>query len=432
MQPCGGAYNRDGVRVTTLADQVSDNRFGLFGQVTSERLAAPLPRWWVSNAVLARAPIGTPFSTEHAASAGTSIDLSEATTRAIGEGAERYSAMNAQVPLRSVPSNSLQLTPPACDPAEAGASWMWSPTSLESVTVTEMTNLADNATVLVPATMACLNFMPAAAAERPVTLPISTGLAFAPTCTNAIWRALCEVAERDALMRMWWCRTTLPRISFARSNAMPVALRLRLRELERTGRTAHLFSLTDDFPAPGCFCVVEAPTYPFLSCGAAVKDDLGSACSKAIDEAVSLIAIAPHWQREGRQAPVRSDAVTTLEDHALFYAGGEHRAAFDFLLDEAQPTEFDDLTRWTTGVAPPSDRGRLEAVVHQLRDRLGIDMLWMDLTADELAGHGHVVKVVVPQMVPLSPDHNVAYLATDRLASVRPIDGFNHWPHPFA
>jgi ribosomal protein S12 methylthiotransferase accessory factor len=291
-----------------------------------------------------------------------------------------------------------------------------------------MTSVADGRSVLVPATMACLNFMPAAP-ERPVTLPISTGLAFAPTLTAAVWRGLCEVAERDALMRMWWCQNPIPRITCATSKQVPLRLRLRLRELERSGRTTHLFLLTDDFPAPGCFCVVESPSYPRLSCGAAVKDDLASACAKAIDEAVSLSAIAPHWQREGRRPPLAADRVVTLEDHAMFYADGDHGDAFDFLLAGAPAVEFDEAS---TTLCAPSDWDQLTALAASFRHTRGWDILWSDITAEEVRMHGHVVKVVVPQMIPLSPDHNVAYLATSRLARSRPSNGFNRNPHPFA
>ncbi|MFC6706686.1 YcaO-like family protein [Flexivirga alba] len=415
--------------MTRLAEELSDNRFGLFGQVTTERLAAPSPRWWISNAVLARAPVGTAFSAEHAASAGTSIDLSEATTRAIGEGAERYSAMNAQTPLMMIPMSSLRIEAPRCDPSEAGTAWLAPADGTGEVTVTELVTLAEGSTVLVPATMACLNFMPAAP-ERPITLPISTGLAFAPTLTGALWRGLCEVAERDALMRMWWCRTPLPRVTFKTSKRVPITLRLRLRELERSGRSVHLFSLTDDFPAPGCFCVIESPSYPRISCGAAVKDDLASACSKAIDEAVSLLAIAPHWQREGRRSPAAARDVTTLEDHAMFYADGEHRVAFNFLLDDAPAIEFDEVA--TTSWSEPTTWDDLHRLAVSFRDAHHWDVLWMDLTATEVKPYGHVVKVVVPQMIPLSPDHNAAYLGTARITQNRPIGGFNVHPHPFA
>lgn len=426
-----GAHHSDGACVNALARTLSDNRFGLFSRVTSERLASPLPRWWISNAVLARAPLGTPFAVEHAASAGTSIDLTEATGRALGEGAERYSAMNAQVPLRVSPATALQVEPPRCEPSEPGAGLLQAAQDAGSVTVAEMTNAADESTVLVPATMVCLNFMPTAP-ERPVTLPISTGLAFASTITDAVWRGLCEVAERDAIMRLWWCRKPAPRIVTDSSRRLPTALLLRLRELRRAGCVVNLFALTDDFPAPGCFCVLESPIYPQLSCGAAVKDDLGAACTKAIDEAVALLAIAPHWQQQGKPAPLIAAEVTTLEDHALFYATGEHRRAFNFLFDRSPSIGFDELVAERGSATTPTSWEQLKALVQRLHSKFGWDVLWADLTADEVRGNGHVVKVVVPQMVPLSPDHNIAYLATSRLATSRPVDGFNSAPHPFA
>jgi len=50
---------------------------------------------------------------------------------------------------------------------------------------------------------------------------------------------------------------------------------------------------------------------------------------------------------------------------------------------------------------------------------------------------GDVVKVIVPEMVPLSQDHNVRWLASSRLqqkawSNKYAIEDFNIYPHPFA
>ena len=68
---------------------------------------------------------------------------------------------------------------------------------------------------------------------------------------------------------------------------------------------------------------------------------------------------------------------------------------------------------------------------------LGLTVLWHDVTAPELVGIGHVVKVVVPQMVPLSIRHDVRWLGTGALLAAAGLEkpraaDFNPIPHPLA
>jgi hypothetical protein len=68
---------------------------------------------------------------------------------------------------------------------------------------------------------------------------------------------------------------------------------------------------------------------------------------------------------------------------------------------------------------------------------MGLNVLWTDITAPEATGLGHVIKVIVPEMVPLTQDHNVRWLGTPRLLGASGLKqattaAFNPFPHPFA
>jgi len=298
-----------------------------------------------------------------------------------------------------------------------------------------MQQLSNGLEVYVPAGHVHLGFSPSSP-EPMVTLPISTGLAFNSELSRAIWSGLCEVAERDALMLAWWNRRSLPKIELTNTR-LPELLAERLARLHCVGLAAHLFDMTTDFRVPSVLCLVTSDSYPFVVAGTACHADPVLACAKAIDEGASarFVTNGTAWSRD---IPSFTDFswVSHLEDHIMLYASWEGSPAFDFLLHSGSPAlSFDKFVRtdwWPT----PSSQPTLESLAGKL-DELDLTVLWRDVTAPEALGLGHVVKVVVPQMVPLSQSHNARWLATARLLrAARLVDAhasdFNPYPHPFA
>ncbi|MGN6757383.1 MAG: YcaO-like family protein, partial [Thermomicrobiales bacterium] len=82
--------------------------------------------------------------------------------------------------------------------------------------------------------------------------------------------------------------------------------------------------------------------------------------------------------------------------------------------------------------------GDLPALAHfaAARERDGLTVLWADLTLPEAAPFGHVVKVIIPELMPLSEDHAARWLGTPRLLARAGLAAasaahFNPYPHPF-
>lgn len=411
----------------------ADDRFGPLGRLRRLRLGAPDPPWWYCGADLARAPVGNWFSPEPVASAGASLDPDEALWRALGEGVERYCALNAVVSGEPVTLREAGLADrwPVCAPDEP------CPPSLRALPIdTPLTHvsarrLADDREALVPAGIAHLNFQ-SAPTEPPVAVPISTGLAFGRDLPGALWRGLCEVAERDAIAGMWWTGAPLPEIA-ADARHVPDAVAERLELVAAAGLRVRLFDMSTDFRVPAVFCVVTAERYPFLVVGAGCHADPAAACAKALDETVAL-RCALRGRRDG-PAPASPAEVRQLIDHALYYAGQAGHPAFAFLLGRRGPrrsfAEFAGQDWWTA----PADLPALSRFA-AARERDGFTALWLDLTAPEAAGLGRVVKVIVPEMVPLSPDHAIRWLGTPRLLARAGLAEasaarFNPDPHPF-
>jgi hypothetical protein len=76
----------------------------------------------------------------------------------------------------------------------------------------------------------------------------------------------------------------------------------------------------------------------------------------------------------------------------------------------------------------------LRAFAASLRANLDLNILWREVTASEFSEFGTVVKVVIPEMVPLVQAETARWLATPRLHGTLGIKGRlpNSFPHPFA
>jgi ribosomal protein S12 methylthiotransferase accessory factor len=420
--------------------ELVDDKFGPLFRFRLQKLQRPKPEWWLATAYVARYPIAswsTPFP---AAAGGASLDRQEAIARCLGEGAERYAALNSLTTLETrvrASADSLLDRFPKCDADEAAWSSLKGIDPAEHITQTPVKYLATDAIVWAPAGHVHLGFVPSEP-ERPVTLPISTGLAFSPGLPQAIWRGLCEVAERDAIMLSWLSnrpKAVLACAADAADNAMTSEIRYRLEALRAVAITPALFDISIDFRAPVVLCVLQSETSPFLTAGASCHEDPARACCKAIDEAVAVRLAIPQTRSKLRHSD-DFRTIDTLDAHAALHAhwpdspavknfglnAMEHRRLGDFLASSFPPA--------------PNSLAELRDVAERMSGE-GLTVLWADLTTPDLSGLGHVVRVLVPEFMPLSQRYDARWLATPRLhhflreagASLADI---NIYPHPFA
>jgi ribosomal protein S12 methylthiotransferase accessory factor len=411
-----------------------DRRFGIIRSISSVCLVPPEPRWWVYGCELARAPIGTWHSLQDFSAAGCSIDPDQALRSALGEAVERYCGLAELDDLRvqiAPLENELNRKLPLCAADEPCPKPFRRRSRHTRLTTYPMRRLSGRGDVMVPAGWISLGFVPAAD-EPTITLPISTGLAFHHDLRIAIWRGLCEAAERDAVMLMWW--THRPAREVRPDSTMPNGLAERFERLHAARLDVRLFDVTTDFRVPTIFCIVRSERYPYCVVGAACHDEPALACAKAMDEAVS-IRVALRAERWAADVPsfANFDWVQRLEHHMLLYAGWRDSPALDFLVNGRGATcSFREFSAqdWRTLPADMTGLARLGAEL----EAQDLDVLWTDLTTPEAADFGVTVKVFVPQMMPLSIDHRVRWLGTPRLrqAAARTGQSLNPFPHPFA
>lgn len=414
-----------------------DPRLGPLLRSDLIRLGMPEPPWWLCHVGLARTPPGTPFSTDWPTAAGTSIVREEAEQRGLGEALERYSGLTADIGGELLAPRDVRplLQFPRCAADEECPNSCRSFPLDAELTYIPVRRLADGEQVLIPAGYVHVHFWPNSP-EPVVTLPISTGLAFRQSLADALWQGLCEVVERDALMMTWWLRSSVREVTVQVADLAdaPLELTARLSALGRSDLVARFFDITTDFHVPTVFCLLFGPEYPQLTVGAACRADPVRAMCKSVDEAIAG-RVYLHTQPNSDQRHNPAKPPRRLEDHILLYADGGDPAAYEFLTEKSEPIhlrDFVDRDWWSTPA-------RLDDVVALAKRLLGqgLTVLWTDVTAPEVSHLGRVIKVVVPEMVPLSPDHSVRWLATPRLLAAgrlknATVAAFNPYPHPFA
>jgi len=434
---CLSLFKHDPGPLAPVLNEWVDERFGPIRFVMGMSAKAPEPQWWLYDCRLARS-VGEYFSEADIIAMGASTNGSDALRRALGEAVERYNALNsmkfAELFYAPMDGNPIADMLPQCADFEPCSESLKHCPKDVPVGQVKVKRLSDNSELLMPAGFVHLNFA-CAEGEPLLTLPITSGLAFHTDLHTSIWSGLREYAERDAIMTCWWLQKKAPRI-LINENDVPNSLADRLIRLRNAGLQAFLFDVSTDFRVPCVFCVLRSDRAPYVTVGASCHQDIVEACVHALDECACLRIV----QKESGKARIfpsldQFDWVSSLVDRAELFAQWKGSPAFDFLIDGRGPTTTLEEMERQEWWHPPNNMEQLQ-VFATLMEKQDLVPFWADTTVDEVRELGYCVKVTVPQMIPLSPHHNVSWLGTRRLAKAAgkeniSKDDINRYPHPF-
>ena len=261
---------------------------------------------------------------------------------------------------------------------------------------------------------------------------ISTGTAAHTSLSSALISAICENIERDAIALTWLAQLSLPRIELERP--LPAGLSRNLRQLEKSAIRQYAFDATTDVGIPTVYTLQLVDEHPrlsqFISC--ATTFDAATALEKTIRESVTSRAV---FLYEREVADDVQDFVD-LHEGATYMGRTDHRGAFDFLLNSKDRKTLEEIS-----IGPfENEVTRLHFLCHRLNS-LGMDAIAVDLTTDELRDVGlWVVRVVTPELMPMSPIYRARYLGHPRLYEYPEQAGYgsrteadiNPFPQPFA
>jgi ribosomal protein S12 methylthiotransferase accessory factor len=268
--------------------------------------------------------------------------------------------------------------------------------------------------------------------EERFNLPITTGVAAHTDPLLAMVSAICEVVERDAISLTWLMRLALPRLLV--DDSMPEALRPKFERLRRSGIEQHFFDATTDIGVPTAYGLQIKPGHPhvaqFVNCSTGFS--MWDNCGKIIRESsCGRIVVEP-----GNPVPSNVADFLRLEDGAIYMGRPEHRHAFDFLTNTPRSIA---LGSWKDPELD-SPAAQLRWLTERFK-ALGMDVVLLDLTTDELADAGlWVFRAVIPGLVPMTPAYRARFLGHPRLYSYPEQAGFgprteadiNPFPQPFA
>jgi ribosomal protein S12 methylthiotransferase accessory factor len=291
-------------------------------------------------------------------------------------------------------------------------------------------SLHDGEPILVPAVMV-YSHAGCRGPQEQFWLPISTGCAANRTYEMAVLGGLCEVVERDAISLVWLQQLALPRILV--DDITPDLSPFWERYLRASADIEyHFFDATTDIGLPTVYGVQVSRHHPYartiVACATALTFDC--AIVKVIKD---FVAFKRSFCAE-RTLPDNTLAFKGLVDGASYMARPENANAFDFLLNSEKVVSLRALA------SKPHVLRTLAEVLRHLSN-LNMQAIAIDLTTDEAIRAGlRVVRVLIPELQPLSVQRATQYRAHSRLYDAPSRIGYvaktehdlNHWPQPFA
>ncbi|WP_238525282.1 YcaO-like family protein [Cutibacterium acnes] len=242
---------------------------------------------------------------------------------------------------------------------------------------------------------------------------VSTGCAVHESMRKAVLNGLLEVVERDAIALTWLHELPLPRIAASEAGEFPPEALASWKSYRDYGIETHLFDATTDFGIPVIFALQISDQDDDIAqlVGAASALEPAEALTKVFREMASIRIALRAFLAQSTSIKIYPD-VANVTGGAALMGQRAYRDAFSFLLNserETSPSRMPNLLEL-------NDDPLREMII---RIRLaGAEVIAVDITTDRARSVGaRVVKVLVPEAVPLSFVHRERYLDTPRLIS---------------
>lgn len=294
-----------------------------------------------------------------------------------------------------------------CAPFDPGVPRRWS----------SVTDASDGSRHLVPIEFVYPSVLPSPDRSlRPLVIETSSGSAAHVNLHEATLAALYEVIERDAVMLCWHREAPARSIPASEDAGAASALRAALIQ---AGWVTLLLAPHNDLGVPCRLAFALSGTRVLH--GSACDADANCAAERAFGELQASLSFAawcdsPHApMAHGAQQTPASRSTRSPHAHSARYDGGADHAVLRGMLARVTAAHTACATPESSVGVTASARDRLTAVVAQLRAR-GYRVFWRDLTPErEIGGGLHVVRVLVPGLIPLSFGAQMLRLGCQRL-----------------
>lgn len=269
--------------------------------------------------------------------------------------------------------------------------------------------------------------------EPVLSFPISTGAAAGTNISEALYRGICEVVERDSFMIAYLNKLPSPHVDLYSMNEQLFA------NIVETYRRYNLelivLDLTTNLQIPAFAAIILDRTGigPAVSVGLKAGFNSSDAILGAIEEA-QMVRFYTRGKIPYKAGFKKNNEITTIEERAQFWSPISMIKQLDFWLNSKTYKNDSAHTR-------KSSEDYLKKAV-TLLDKRGVDIIYVDITDKLVKKYGFtVVKVIIPKLQPLYLDERYQYIQKDRIYNTPVEMGYykkpkqkkllNQIPHPF-
>lgn len=272
--------------------------------------------------------------------------------------------------------------------------------------------------------------------EPVLRIPISTGAAAGRNISDALYRGILEVVERDAFMITWLKKLSPPRpnlMGFKNERIQKIS-----EWFSRYNLELHLFALPTDVPCYVMMAVIidRNPKYAYLTLGLRASLDLEEAIVVAVQEAMSARFFARDFlPMKMEDLPDFSDSekIRRLERVYIWGSRRDLEPQLDFLWRGEYKAENDLVSLKLNTI-----NDKVSFLMDHFK-RNKIEIAYVENIPEEIRGKipFTCVQVVIPEFQPMHLNESLPYFYGRRLKEV-PLklgyvvdDSINTVPHPF-
>lgn len=234
----------------------------------------------------------------------------------------------------------------------------------------------------------------------------SSGVAAYTDYDMAVYKAIMEIIERDALMRNWYERESPPRVS---RQALPYHINRRIEYWESKGRQVFVLDMKSPF-APTIQVIIKGNSYPYFVSGAAASiDNVEETILKAFREAEFTLFLKLRYPETKNVNP---KMVKVPKDHGTIYSFSENISNIEWL--------------WTSDYI----KADLPRSIYEYKDLL-IELNPIVVDISEKSSFIKVVRVISEKCLPISFGFGMDYYTHPIVKSLRYNPDSRKLPHYF-
>ena len=292
--------------------------------------------------------------------------------------------------------------------------------------------LSSHKKVLVPAQIVYTPYV-YQSSEPMLSFPISTGAAAGASISEALYRGICEVVERDSFMIDYLNKIPSPHLNLSSMNEQLIPNIV--ETYKRYNLELIVLDLTTNLQIPAFAAIILDRTGvgPAVSVGLKAGFNSSDAILGAIEEA-QMVRFYTRGKIPYKTGFKKNNEITTIEERAQFWSPISMIKQLDFWLNSKTYKNDSAHTH-------KSSEDYLKKAV-TLLDKRGIDIIYVDITDKLVKKYGFtVVKVIIPKLQPLYLDERYPYIQKDRIYNTPVEMGYykkpkqknllNKIPHPF-